>query len=395
MKKLLIHFAKDRNSGEFRRIVRLDNDSNKILGSETIELVFLPLYMIRKTKEFYKSKIGTRIIVCPVRLPFVRFSFIARANRIIESICIRIVKAIYKPDIIWSETLSAGAPVIGITGFKVADFHGDVIDEASYQGASESTLALLAKWQQNILDVANVIVVQSEEMKRHIIDRYKADDKKVIIYHCGVNTDLFDYTQVDILQIKKNLGISESDIVFVYTGGDQPWQMLHKTLLIFREIQRMMPQCKFLILLQGDKEALLEYCKDNNITNVQILQNIAFKDVYKYLSLANFAWLLRENIQLNRVASPTKLGEYLACGQIVITTKVAHSWEWLPTEDIVLVNPEDYTNAAISVIQKLESVKDFTAEKIKMRELALNNLSSRKDTASLSTIGTLFRKTRK
>ena len=40
--KLLIHYAKDRNGGEFRRIARLSKDSDKVLGSDTVELVFLP-----------------------------------------------------------------------------------------------------------------------------------------------------------------------------------------------------------------------------------------------------------------------------------------------------------------------------------------------------------------
>ena len=54
-KKLLVHFATDRNGGEFRRIARLSKDSDKCLECTTIELLFLPIIKIGNAFDIIKD----------------------------------------------------------------------------------------------------------------------------------------------------------------------------------------------------------------------------------------------------------------------------------------------------------------------------------------------------
>ena len=57
-----------------------------------------------------------------------------------------------------------------------------------------------------------------------------------------------------------------------------------------------------------------------------ICKSLGFAEVPHYLNAADVAFLFRDNVVMNAVASPTKLAEYMACGLPIISSEVAKHW---------------------------------------------------------------------
>ncbi len=383
--KLLIHLAKDRNGGEFRRIARLSKDSDQVLQTNTVELVFLPLRLLRNVKSLKANPLGSRVILLPVLLPFTRFKIVGRINHAISVLLAKSIAKRVKPDYLWGETLGGNSIAVSLQGnWKyIADFHGASPEESYYFRPNKNALERSNNIEGKVVNKADVLVVQSTAMKSHLIKKHQLRPDRILVYNCGVNTDLFDFHRSNISEIRKELGYADSDVVFLYAGGTNKWQMLYETLDIYKCVEEKASNVRCLMLIQGDTTPLEDYCNRNKISTVRFLKNVQYDNVYKYLSIANFGWLLREDIILNQVASPTKLGEYLSCGLRVVTTSVINNWTWLDEKDAIVVPLGDNDKAAGIIYNHLFLNSDISSRE-KMRTIAINNLSTNNDYSRLS-----------
>lgn len=380
-KKLLIHMAKDRNGGEFRRIARLSKDSDLILGTDTYELVFLPVRLIRCLPSLRNNQLGVKLYLLPCLLPFTRFRIVLKINNVIARMVAKCIYHKLKPDVVWGETLGGNTIAVTLPAQKyIADFHGASPEESNYFRPNSDGLRKSNLMEKEVLNKADAIVVQSLAMKEHLIKKHKeVNANKIVVYHCGVDADMFDYRKVDVHVKRAEFGFADSDIIFSYIGGTNKWQMLYPTLDVFHAVKQFLPKAKMQLILQGDSAPYSEYCKNKGIQDVIIVQNVPFDHVYERISISDFAWLLRENIILNQVASPTKLGEYLSCGQIIITTDVVDSWSWLNRQDVIVIDPLSPKASAVVILDYIHEHENYSAFKPKMRALGVNNLSSEKD----------------
>ncbi len=386
MNKLLVHFATDRNAGEFRRIARISKDMDNIYGYLTTEVIILPISMIFNLKKFRDNLLGERVVTLPIILPLRRFSFVRRINDLIKKIALSYISKKWAFDIVVGETLSSFQSIKHLNIPKVVDIHGAYPEEILYTSNNVKFAQEMDALEEEAMNRSEYIIVQSYSMKNHLQKKYSLKRTDIKVYNCGVDTELFDYSKIDITQERKKLGYSNDDVVFIYTGGTHRWQLLYETIDMFKEISQHSKNVQYLMLLQGDIETVKRYCA--HMDNIKILHNVPFNKVNSYLSISDFAWLLRENVILNQVASPTKLGEYLACGQIVITSDVARHWEWInPIVDKFCI--VDYCNikdSADKIIKKIQELKG-NYDKKSIRAIAINNLSAQKD---YSVIKTLF-----
>lgn len=387
MKKLLVHFATDRNGGEFRRISRLSRDIDKKFNLTTFEVVFIPLTDIFNIPKLRKVRLGKSLRIIPALLPFRRSILSRKLTYFLIDCILKVITFFTSPDILWGETLNGYRAIRHLKGFKVLDFHGALPEETLFSSNNATLSEEQAMIENESLDNCNAIIMQSEAMLQHLEAKHKKTiTDKTIIYNCGVDVDLFDYSKVDIESERMRLGYNSDDIIFIYVGGLHKWQRVQESLDIFNMVKCKNDQCRMLLLVQGETAELLNYCTQNNITDVKILQNITFNEVYKYISISNFAWLLRDDIVLNQVASPTKLGEYLACGQVIITTSVANKWSWIKNlkQHLLIVDINDTDKSSSAIIRYIENerIGDYDVRQI-IRNVAIDNLSSKRDYASL------------
>lgn len=386
MIKLLFNFAKDRNSGEFRRVYRISRDFDKILETDTYEILIIPIRALLYFDQLAQFKFGCKTLIYPILLPFSRIRFISKINSWLIRILARYLIWRYKPSVVFGETIISSPVFIKGKHINICDLHGDYIDELNCQGLKKSTLIPIESNENHIIEIVDQLVVQSQAMKQHLLKKYPhLNHNNIIVYNCGVDCNLFDYRNINKKAIRSELQFSEKDIIFVYAGGSQPWQKLYETLKIYHLVKLNISNAKLMLLLQDGEKEIQDFCNNHNIKDVSIFSKIPFRKVHKYLSIANYGFLIREDVQMNRVASPTKLGEYLACGLIVITTSVASHWEWLPASKCIIIDLNKSDMGAEEITRHISSSIDRVDIRDEMRKIALNNLSDEQDYLNLST----------
>ena len=385
---LHFHFSSNPNSGEIRRIRNINNEICRVAHSKCIEVEFYSLRDRKLVNKEWRFSL-TSNVVRKYYVPLIPFS---GSSKIIQWICdlwtsisVLFIYIRHDVDLIvgeYSTSYSAMKAKRLMRCTYIADMHGALPEEYSYNNPQ------ITKWRLNyITDMeartsrcADYIICQSEEMKRHIVKKYDADKNKIFVYKCGVNPDMFKLEPDKKKQVRQQLGIPESSLVFVYAGGLMKWQKIEESLMIFSKAHEILPNSKFLILTR-EVDKIREFIMQLNLTHLSkdiVALSSPFDKVSDYLNAADVAFLLRDDVVMNRVASPTKLAEYMACGLPVISSKVASCWvEQQMIDDCSVYCYDDVKN----LNNLLDSVKNSNREQI--RKHAIDTLSLKIDSRNI------------
>lgn len=196
------------------------------------------------------------------------------------------------------------------------DLHGSVPEELSYQGHIIQSI-IMSLVEIRAFKVASNFIFVSEEMQDFYAQKYSITKDKICkikpIYSSNV---LFepDSTLVDKLRIK--LGIGMNNTVLLYSGNLQRWQNFD---LMIDTICRNRNDNYYIIILTGDETGARKILNKYDLGNMRYLVRcVSPQDLNVYYSLAHYGFILRDEHILNKVASPTKMIEYLYFGLMPI-----------------------------------------------------------------------------
>ncbi len=104
--------------------------------------------------------------------------------------------------------------------------------------------------------------------------------------------------------------------VFTYVGSLDLWQCFNETVEIYAEIEKRIPDAFFKVLTFNTEKAE-EIIKDKNIKNYSVAC-VPKEQVKSELENATYGFIIRHDIEVNRVATPTKISSYLSAGVLPI-----------------------------------------------------------------------------
>lgn len=106
---------------------------------------------------------------------------------------------------------------------------------------------------------------------------------------------------------------------FVYAGSLSRWQCIENTLILYREIKRRLPNASLTILTREIEKAKV-LCKKYEVeATVKFIPSTELQNV---LSCYKYGFIVRDDIAVNNVATPTKMNSYMAAGVIPIYSDV-------------------------------------------------------------------------
>ena len=147
----------------------------------------------------------------------------------------------------------------------------------------------------------------SEEMRKHFERKYRLQIRNYYVMPC-FNQPL----------LKESFFVTGkyNSPTFVYAGSMHKWQCIDKMLEIFKSIKKEIPAASLTIYTSEQKLAR-EYIEKHSVKNVKI-DYLPYKELNIALQNYKYGFLIRDNIEVNSVATPTKMNTYLANGIIPI-----------------------------------------------------------------------------
>lgn len=153
---------------------------------------------------------------------------------------------------------------------------------------------------------------------------------------------------------------------FVYAGALIGWQCFPQTIQLFKKIQEKIPETELTIYTKEQKEAKRILRKYQVVATVKY---VPYQQLNKELQQYKYGFIIREDIDVNNVATPTKMNSYMAVGIIPIYTNIVGTFKE-NLSHLEYAVPIDISSQKIDVEKlDLQKLYDLENKKIKAEDV--------------------------
>ena len=232
---------------------------------------------------------------------------------------------------------------------------------------------LYQRWKKreaNFISQADWIVSLTDVCKTEIKSWDSYRGAPISVCPCSVDTQSFYPRASNRRQhVREQLGVASDTFLLMYMGSLGSVYLLKEMFAFFQAMLQRKSDCKFLFLGQHDHGELLKFAQDHGFDfdpNDILLASSKREDIPDYCAAADAGICFITPTYSSLGVSPTKFGEYLACGlPTIINPKIGDTEQILAQLSGGVVVPsfdqQDLLNAA-------ELVLDF--DQIDRRQLA-------------------------
>lgn len=268
-------------------------------------------------KRFVNQKAKWRYRICP--LPISQHFLFTKLLEWWFKLNIVIQTNIRQYDIVQMEGRSYRSILCNNKSKYITDFHGDSVYEYSeMKGVSQSHwfVKWLLQGQKYSVLTSDMCIFVSENLKKQIEKNTSEKVKDYAVVSCGVDIERFTLATPPKAMAEK----LKERIVIGYSGGLQKWQNIEQ--IIDLAIRLFATDNRIFLMIYTNHD-ISPYQSKLDTLGAGNYQVIALKsaEIPAYLKLLDAGLLIRDNLVLNIVSSPTKICEYLAAGLPVICTE--------------------------------------------------------------------------
>lgn len=285
-------------------------------------LVFDKSLKSRKQLRPYLNEKATWILL-PYIIPISKNYILAKIALLYMKIATAIVAHMTPFDIIQMELYSLFSFICPKRKtIFITDFHGDMpyeqIENKNYDPKSKVIKFMFDQQKESIL-TSDVCIVVSNKLKQQLELNTAEPIDKYAVVSCAVDLNRFYNAS------RASLDLNER-IVLGYCGGLQNWQNVDKIIENTIRLHSIDKRIYLAIYTNSPvdryKQLLDRLGPDN-----YLIKGLKTNEVPSYLKLLDAGFLLRSDLVLNKVSSPTKICEYLAAGAPLICTQFSGDYE--------------------------------------------------------------------
>ncbi len=225
------------------------------------------------------------------------------------------------------------------------------------------------------LTKADRIIFYSPSIKREVLKEIKIEEDKICIFPCGVNADRFVIkNHIPTKEIFRNY---EGNFIIAFVGLINRWQGLDVLVMVAEKLKKENINLKFLIVGGGrylsDFKELV--CKHNVKKYFIFTGPVAHRRIVDYINVGN---ICIAPFAKERKASPIKIFEYMACGKMVISSKIPDVLSLGLDEGIIYFEPENSESLFAAIkriinntaqIKKPEEIRKLILEKYTWKKI--------------------------
>lgn len=305
----------------------------KEMGREGINFEIWTFATNRKLfkKSSKRKRQAEQLAECKIRLFWGVYRYIPFSDAI-NSILLLFIYLLLKPSIDFVHARSDySASVCGYIFrlFKIPvvwDCRGDALSEFDNAFRPKSLLLNILKkiymvsikWHSiNASRSCALAIFVSKELYKKI--GFKVLKENAYIIPSTASSEIFHFSSSIRNSTRQMLGLSDDDIVLMYSGGMVKYQNFPAYLEYFDLVRSINEKVKLLILTPSIEKAL-NYLSKFRIKEY-LLMSARFEEMNTYYNAADYGMLFRIENEVNNVASPTKFGEYSLAGLPIIMNK--------------------------------------------------------------------------
>lgn len=179
-------------------------------------------------------------------------------------------------------------------------------------------------------------IAVSQKLLNYWEDRYAYNSNDFVVIPCTFSNDFSrDLITKRNLEIKKELGIGDEDLLLIYSGSIAEWQSFDKMSRVLKSMLKQNDNIKLIFL---SKEHRIIQNMIANFPSRVFRRFVAHNEVVDYLDICDIGLLLREKSITNKVASPVKCAEYLSRGlKVLITPDIGDYSEQIKKNELGVV----------------------------------------------------------
>ncbi|MFN8115603.1 MAG: hypothetical protein U0W65_05785 [Bacteroidia bacterium] len=218
---------------------------------------------------------------------------------------------------------------------------------AEYEQFVEYKLSNDKRFIEDILEIEKQAVLYSdfriavsEELVKYWNYKFEYNKNDYVVIPCTLNSKHLNAAVDNPEMLRGRLGFKSDDIILVYSGSVSQWQSFSELIYFFEEQIKNNDLVKVLFLCKETQDITLLSKKYSNRVKQMWCDE---KDVFNYLSIADYGVLLRDETTTNFVASPVKFAEYLNAGlNVIISSKVGDFSNFVDIEKCGFVYQKQY-----------------------------------------------------
>lgn len=206
--------------------------------------------------------------------------------------------------------------VAGVDAFKyyLQGYHNIILWQQGATGA-ESFMRNSSKLRRAVLNHMDCFLMKKAKMifyvSEYMLEYYERMAKKSFRQKAYVMPCFNEELDEEVLASK-----DYSRKIFTYVGSLDVWQCFDETASIYEQIEKRIPDAFFKVLTFHTEKAE-QIIQQHNIRNYSVAC-VPKEQVKSELENATYGFIIRHDIDVNRVATPTKISSYLSAGVLPI-----------------------------------------------------------------------------